>query len=42
METLPVLLGHITLRGAENAKFLGKLLHLYTQWDFILFVYPDK
>jgi hypothetical protein len=38
LETLPKLLGHITLRGAESmasCKLLGKLLRLHTQWGFI-------
>jgi hypothetical protein len=38
LETLPALLGHITLRGADNmasCKLLGKLLYLHTPWNFI-------
>jgi hypothetical protein len=38
LETIPALLGHITVRGAENMaswKLLGKLLRLYTQLGFI-------
>jgi len=38
LETLPALLCHITLRGADNmasCKLLGKLLHLHTQQHFI-------
>ena len=38
METLNALLGHITVRGANNmasCKLLGKLLQLHNQWDFI-------